>query len=148
MHIASALSLNAMVFTATPALAKIGEGDLPDGSMAFSKILKYQGEWNKLGSSFKTRGAEMGDPELLNAKFFFKQLANEYGDMELLAKGITDPQKAKQAKELAKSFRTKVRECDDAATKGDIAKIQENYVTTAGQLTTFLELLQDVPDEL
>jgi hypothetical protein len=68
--------------------------------------------------------------------------------MELLAKGITDPQKAKQAKELAKSFRTKVRECDDAATKGDIAKIQENYVTTAGQLTTFLELLQDVPDEL
>jgi len=121
---------------------------MDEGAMAFSKVLKYQSEWNKLADSINTRGSEMSDVEILNIKYFLKQLANEYYDMELLSKGIPEPEKATLAKSLGKEFRLKIRECDDAASKGDLAKIVGIYPSTAKLLNDFLVLLQDVPDEL
>ena len=77
-----------------------------------------------------------------------KQLANEYSDMELLGKGIMDPAKAESAKSIAKNFRKQIRECDDAASEKNFAKILEIYPTTATELKDFLGLMQDVPDEI
>ena len=136
------------MLTHIPVFAAVGEGDLPDGAMAFSKVLKYQKDWRTLADSVKVRRAEMDEKEVLGIKLFLKQLANEYYDMELLSKGILDPGKAEQAKVLAKKFRTEIRECDDSASAGNLEKITENYSSSAKDISDFLELLQDVPDEI
>ena len=90
----------------------------------------------------------MDEKEVLGLKFFLKQLSNEYYDMELLSTGIVDKAKASEALEIAKGFRKNIRACDDAASAGNIGLITEKYPSTSQQLKTFLELLQDVPDEL
>jgi hypothetical protein len=131
-----------------PVLAAVGEGDLPEGAMAFSKLLKYQSEWDKLANSIKSRTSEIDERETQGIKVFLKQLANEYSDMELLGKGIMDPAKAESAKSIAKNFRKQIRECDDAASEKNFAKILEIYPTTATELKDFLGLMQDVPDEI
>ena len=132
----------------TPVIAAVGEGDLPEGAMAQSKLIKYQNEWNKVANSVKTRGNDMDLKEQLGLKQFLKQLANEYYDMELLTKGIVDTNKKEQAKLIATDFRTKIRECDDAITDGNINKITDIYPVTSKELKDFFLLLQDIPDEL
>lgn len=131
-----------------PVLAAVGEGDLPEGAMAFSKLLKYQSEWDKLANSIKSRSTEIDERETQGIKVFLKQLANEYSDMDLLGRGIMDPAKAESAKTIAKDFRKQIRECDDAASEKNFAKILEIYPTTATELKDFLGLMQDVPDEI
>lgn len=126
----------------------VGEGGLPDGAMAFSKILKYQKDWNNLAATVKSRSAEMSQQEVLGMKAFLKQLANEYRDMQLLGTGITDKDKQQQSMEVAKEFRKIIRECDDAASDNNFNKIMELYPRSAELLDSFLALLQDVPDEL
>jgi len=117
--------------------------------MAFSKVRKYQKDWTELAKTVTSRGAEMDDKEKLGIKLFLKQLANEYYDLELLSKGVVDTGKQKQAMEAAKDFRTKVRAIDDSITIGaSLDKFNEIYPDTAKDLSLFLELLQDVPDEL
>ena len=110
--------------------AAVGEGDLPDGALAFSKLLKYQKEWTKLTENMKGRTVQMDDKEIVGTKLFLKQLANEYNDMTLLSKSILDSTKAEKAKDIAKDFRTRVRDCDDAMTNGDTSKIIDNYPST------------------
>lgn len=90
----------------------------------------------------------MDEKELLGVKFFLKQLANEYNDMDLVSRGILDKDKAAQAKELAKQFRVEIRECDDALSSGNVQKIIDKYPTSSKKMSDFLALLQDVPDEL
>lgn len=77
-----------------------------------------------------------------------KQLANEFYDMDLLSRSINDPVKQKESKEIAKQFRLEIRECDDAASKGNVAKIIELYPKTATELKDFFGLMQDIPDEI
>lgn len=81
-------------------------------------------------------------------KVFLKQLGNEYNDMELLRRGILDSAKSDRAQVIAKEFRKLVRECDDAASDGNVGKITENFSNVAGLMDEYLSLLQDVPDEL
>ena len=76
-------SVNDMIFSGGNTKTVFSTGDLPDGAMAFSKLLKYQKEWSNLADSVKTRGSEMDEKEVLGVKFFLKQLANEYYDMEV-----------------------------------------------------------------
>ena len=90
----------------------------------------------------------MSTSELVNVKFFLKNLANEYSDMELLGKNIPDAEKSKEAIRIGKEFRKNIRDCDDAVSKGDLNKLLELYPITNNQIATFIELLQDVPDEL
>ena len=90
----------------------------------------------------------MSDQEVLGVKSFLKALANEYGDMELLAGGIQDDAMKKTAISNAKEFRRLIRQCDDAASAGDFKKINELYPTTAALLNSVLASMQDVPDEL
>jgi hypothetical protein len=61
----------------------VGEGGLPDGALAFSKLVKYQSDWKTLAESVEKRKNEIDDKEIINIKFFLKQLANEYFDMEV-----------------------------------------------------------------
>lgn len=68
--------------------------------------------------------------------------------MELLSKSINDPVKQKESREIAKQFRAEIRECDDAAGNGNIAKIIELYPKTSTELKDFFGLMQDVPDEI
>lgn len=110
--------------------------------------IQNQGEWDKLANSIKSRQSEIDEKEIQGIKIFLKQLANEYYDMETVSKGILDPAKAEQAKEIAKTFRKQIRECDDAASDGNVGKVVELYPTTASELKDFFALLQDVPDEI
>ena len=122
--------------------------------MAFSKLLKYKSEWTKLADTVKNRVAststdtKIDDKEITGIKIFLKQLANEYYDMDLLSKGIVDSTKVARAKEIAKDFRAKIRECDDSASNGNLNKIVENYPITSGEIQEFIDLMNDVPDEL
>lgn len=116
--------------------------------MAFSKVLKFESDWKKVADSLAARDYKIDEKEVTNVKLFLKQLANEYYDMELLTKGIVEEAKVTKAKEIMKDFRAKVRECDDAASAGNLAKIGENYPITSSELSQFLDLLRDVPDEL
>ena len=68
--------------------------------------------------------------------------------MELLGNGIPDAKKADEARRISKDFRKAVRQCDDAASDKNFAKIIEIYPQTASLLNDYLSLLQDVPDEL
>ena len=130
--------------------ARVGEGDLPEGAMAFSKLLKYQSDWDKLAGNIKARQGEIegSEQETQGIKIFLKQLANEYGDMELLGQGILDKEKSTQAIAIAKTFRKQIRECDDAAGAKNFAKVLEIYPTTATELKDFIGLMQDIPDEI
>ena len=68
-----------------------------------------------------------------------------------MAKGIPDKEKSKKAVEIAKDFRVKIRECDDAASRSvqdAIVKITENFPSTYEELEIFFQLMSDVPDEL
>lgn len=128
--------------------AAVGEGDLPEGAIAFQKVLKYQRDWKILTDSIKPRVNEIDDKEITSIKLVLKQLANEYYDLELLSKSITDPDKAATALTLAKDFRSQMRANDDAASLGEIQKVIDSYPATAKDLSDFLELMNDVPDEL
>ena len=69
----------------------------------------------------------------------------------MLGKAIPDPAKSAKALSIAKDFRTKIRECDDSASKSTaegVNKILENYPATSMELKDFFDLMQDVPDEL
>ena len=134
--------------TVQPVQAAVGEGDLPPGAIAFQKVIKSQKDWKALTDGIKPRVAEVKDKEVTALKMALKQLANEYYDMELLSKSITDPSRATSAMELAKDFRVQMRANDDAATAGDIQKIVDSYPVTAKDLSDFLDLLSDVPDEI
>lgn len=131
--------------------AAIGEGDLPDGALAFQKVAKAQKEWKRFVETAEQRKNDIDDAEITRIKSYLKQLANEYYDMELLAKGIPDKEKSKKAVEIAKDFRVKIRECDDAASRSvqdAIVKITENFPSTYEELEIFFQLMSDVPDEL
>lgn len=50
-----------------------------------------------------------------------------------------------------KDFKVKVRECDDALTNGEnggFQRILDNYPSTSKEISDFLVLMQDIPDEL
>ena len=131
-----------------PILAAVGEGGLPDGAVAFNKLLKYQKDWKVLTDSVSKRKDEVDEKEKLNIKQFLKGLANEYYDMDLLSKSISDPDKKAKAIEVAKEFRTTIRSCDDALTNGGVDKLIDIYPSSAKYLVDFFDLLNDVPDEL
>lgn len=143
-----AVAVGMGVAPTAPVLAAVGEGDLPEGAVAFQKLIKYQKDWGILSNSLKQRLGSIDDKEVTGIKLILKQLANEYYDMELLSKSITDPTKAKQAVDLALDFRKQMRANDDAASGGDLQKVVDSYPATAKELADFFELLSDVPDEI
>lgn len=83
-----AATLAYFLSSSAPAIAAVGEGDLPDGAMAFMKIAKYQNDWKALAESVEKRKAEIDAKEIISIKFFLKQLANEYYDMEVFSSYI------------------------------------------------------------
>lgn len=99
--------------------------------------------------SVKTRDNALDEREVLNVKFFLKQLSNEYYDMELLSKSINEPSTQKQAIEVAKSFRQKFRNLDKEIFDSNPKDLLVNAdAEVTKDFTDFFALLQDVPDEL
>lgn len=96
----------------------------------------------------KQRKNELTNDELVSAKTFIKQLANEYEDLMFLSNGIADSEKQAKARSSAKDLRTLLRECDRAATKRDFDYIIDTYPKTAADLDDFFAQMQDIPDEL
>ena len=113
-----------------------------------SNANRVQSDWATLAQTIGDRRSELSDQEVLGIKAFLKQLANEYGDMKLLSRGIVDTDKAEHALSIAREFRQTIRKCDDAASDRDFDKILELYPRSAQMLVDYLEALQDVPDEL
>jgi hypothetical protein len=60
----------------------------------------------------------------------------------------SDANKAKEARRVAKEFRSVIRDCDDAASDGNILKIKQVYDESDRLFGQFLEYLNDVPDEI
>eukprot|EP01039_Chlorochromonas_danica_P008769 gene8769-9671_t len=149
-RLTSAVAAGLIAFNALsmPVLAGVGDGGLPDGVLAFSKILKYQKDWASLSDAIQSRGSEFSDREVLDTKAFLRALGSEYDDMILLTRGILDPAKANDAKAIAADFRRTIRQCESAINQRDVAKVMELYSKSATMLDTFLTLLHDVPDEL
>ena len=139
---------SALLLPYNGAIAAVGEGDLPAGSIAFQKVLKYQKDWKILVDTIRPRIETVDDKEITSIKLFLKQMANEYYDMELLSNSITDKAKASEAVALAKKFRTEMRTLDDAASKGNVQALIDAYPATAKEMQDFFDLLSDVPDEL
>ena len=130
------------------ASAAVGEGDLPDGIMAFQKLVKFQKDLDNVADSVKKRGSEMDNAEIQQLKIFMKQLANEYGDMEFLARGINSGTDREAAKAVGKNLRISAREVDNALSDGKTSVLIENYPAMKKQIADFFALLSDVPDEL
>ena len=135
-------------FEVQQASAAVGEGGLPEGALAFQKVIKYQKDWDKVGESVLKRGSEMEETEIQTIKIFLKQMANEYGDMELLSRGISGEKDKADAIKIAKNLRLTFREMDNALSDKNIKKVSEGYPTTRDKISEFLKYLQDVPDEL
>ena len=130
------------------ASAAVGEGDLPDGIMAFQKLVKYQKDLDNVADSVKKRGSEMDNMEIQQLKIFMKQLANEYGDMEYLARGISSEKDREAAKATGKGLREAARAVDKGLSDGKTDILTDNYPAMKKQIADFFALLSDVPDEL
>jgi hypothetical protein len=78
--VAATLCLNSGI---SSSFAAIGEGDLPPGALAFQKVTKSQKDFKIFAESAEKRKNEIDETEVTNMKFFLKQLANEYFDMEV-----------------------------------------------------------------
>ncbi len=128
--------------------AAVGEGGLPQGVMAFQKLVKFQKDLDNVAGSARTRGSEMDNGEIQQLKIFMKQLSNEYSDMEFLAKGIGSESDREAAKKVGKELRAVAREVDNALSDGKTEVLTEKYPVMKKQISDFLQYLQDVPDEL
>jgi hypothetical protein len=135
-------------FGVPTASAAVGEGDLPDGIMAFQKLVKYQKDLDNVADSVKKRGSEMDNMEIQQLKIFMKQLANEYGDMEYLARGISSEKDREAAKAAGKGLREAARAVDKGLSDGKTDILTDNYPAMKKQIADFFALLSDVPDEL
>ena len=135
-------------FGVRSATAAVGEGDLPDGIMAFQKLVKFQKDLDNVADSVKKRGSEMDNMEIQQLKIFMKQLANEYSDMEFLSRGINSEKDRDTAKSVGKSLREEAREVDKALSDGKTSILTDKYPAMKKQIADFFALLSDVPDEL
>lgn len=106
------------------------------------------------------RNAEIEEKEWDALGLFLRKLYDEGNDMSFLARNLDSSKKSK-TKELADTFRSTVKEADRPTRQRDrralVAAFDEsagevfdrvNFDRGAGLLDAFLELLQDVPDEL
>ena len=146
------VSINLGSFTGivgnSAAVAAVGEGGLPDGIVAFQKLVKYQKDLDSVAESVKKRGSEMDNTEIQTLKIFMKQLANEYGDMEFLSRSINSEKDREAAKQIGKDLRVAAREVDKALSDQKVEVLTEKYPVMKKMVADFLAYLSDVPDEL
>lgn len=142
------IPLTGSVIGVAPAVAAVGEGGLPDGIIAFQKLVKFQKDLDGVAKSAKERGSEMDNMEIQTLKIFMKQLANEYGDMEFLSRSINSEKDREAAKQIGKDLRIVAREVDKALSDGKVEVLSEKYPEMKKMVSDFLDYLSDVPDEL
>ena len=67
--------------------------------------------------------------------------------MTFIGKGLA-PEKKKMAEEVIKTFKKDVKEADVPAKAEDVEEFKKLMVKAEGGITEFLELLQDIPQDL
>lgn len=145
---AAAASAVASVAAATPALAgpPVGEGGMPEGARQFSSVLAAQRDWAAIAKRVQD-GSDVSDKEWQNIAFFLRRLYGAGDDMAGMAKGLS-PSAQPGAVALIKSFKAAVKTTDPAVVAHDAAAVAKAYKETNRMLDEFLELFNDVPDEL
>jgi len=144
-----ALVTAAAAGVATPAFAgpPVGEGGLPDGARHFSAVLAAQRDWHAIAKRLQEGGSDVSDKEWQNISLFLRKLYGASDDMAAMAKGLSGSSQ-QSATKLVKDFRAAVKAADPDINKKDAAGTLKAYNETIKMLNDFLELFNDVPDEL
>uniref|UniRef100_A0A7S3NJV4 Uncharacterized protein n=1 Tax=Aureoumbra lagunensis TaxID=44058 RepID=A0A7S3NJV4_9STRA len=134
--------------TLTPLISNArNEGDLPDGAFQFDRFIKVQSEWNRFGSRLKDESQVIDAKEWEAVGLFLRKLYDEGEDMIFITQNL-DKTKQNAAKEIATRFRSSVKGADKPVREQDRPVVIYAYNETSALMRSFLELLQDVPDEL
>jgi hypothetical protein len=129
------------------AKAAVGEGDLPQGALQFDRLLKTQKAWAELGEAVRRRGKEFSEDEWRNSRLALRQTYQQSDDMDFLIPSVQKDRRDK-ALGLAKRFRQIMRDMDNPVRANDVEGFLVMHADAAATLQTFLEQLQDVPEEL
>lgn len=133
----------------SPALADVSEGnELPKAAAQFSRVLRAKSDLVAIQKRVSENASDMDKPEWDNVGQFLRKLYSVSDDMKAIAGGLYEPEKKKKSAELIDSLK-KVCKAADAPTG---TQNGPEFLAYARKLTSivdeFLELLQDVPDEL
>lgn len=133
---------------AAPAVATppVGEGGMPEGARSFSSVIRAQSDWDKIGKRIQQGG--LSDEEWKNVALYIRKLYSVgANDMSSMVKGLSKDKQSDAAK-LVESFKESVKGSDGPISAHDSEATIAVYLKTSAQLRAFMELFQDVPDEL
>ncbi|CAM9421880.1 unnamed protein product [Phaeothamnion confervicola] len=130
-----------------PVSAAVGEGDLPDGARQFLNVLNAQRDWVALGKTVAERKGELSESEWKNVQLFLRKFYQACDDMAFMAKGLAAPLK-KEALSLIDAMKKEVKAADKPAAARDDDGFLAAQSSVASKLDIFLQLFNDVPDEL
>mmetsp|Transcript_27639 Transcript_27639/g.55316 ORF Transcript_27639/g.55316 Transcript_27639/m.55316 type:complete len:194 (-) Transcript_27639:151-732(-) len=134
-----------------PSNAAVGEGTrLPDGAAQFSRILKAQSDWKKLGSALDDRVAkkeEIGEDEWKSTSLYLRKLYGVGDDMKFIT-ATMDKSKKSSGEGIAKEFQNAIKAADKPAMAREYKPFSDNQKKSLALIDDFLALLQDIPDEI
>lgn len=141
--------------TAVPfvANAEVSQGNsLPDGAAQFARVLKMQENLRALSKRVSEEGVSespLEDQEWENLSQFLRLVfATGKEDMKFMTKSMYDPAKKTRGEEISKQVQKFAQAGDIPAQKKDLEKFKVILEKLQSLFDEFLELLQDVPDEL
>jgi len=133
-----------------PANADVSDGNvLPYGIQQFSKALRMQKIWKRLGNDLRDRGAEFDKKDWDNVEKILRGLYSTAEDMKVIAKnGIPDPDRKKEAFEIIAFIQKAAQAADVPTGKKDVEGLLVIQRKGEFLINQFFDLLKDVPDEI
>lgn len=151
----TAVGVTSVTTTAFPfvANAEVSQGNsLPDGAAQFARVLKTQENLRALSKRVSEEGVSespLEDQEWENLSQFLRLVfATGKEDMKFMTKSMYDPAKKTRGEEISKQVQKFAQAGDIPAQKKDLEKFKVILEKLQSLFDEFLELLQDVPDEL
>mmetsp|Transcript_3308 Transcript_3308/g.6733 ORF Transcript_3308/g.6733 Transcript_3308/m.6733 type:complete len:200 (+) Transcript_3308:2-601(+) len=130
-----------------PSLAEVSAGtSLPDGANQFSRVLKSKAEVADVVKSLSSSSPVDAD-QWKTLQLYIRKLYSVGDDMLFVGKGLDKDKKA-EAEKIVNKFRTDVKAADKPAREQNVGEFKELMVMADSGLSSFLDLLQDVPDEI
>ncbi|KAG5177417.1 hypothetical protein JKP88DRAFT_86003 [Tribonema minus] len=130
----------------SPAFAAVGEGNLPDEAYAFLKLIQLQKDWAAIGKTVREREDVAGD-EWQNVQLYLRKMYQQGEELKGMAKGFAEPKRA-QALALVEAVRAEARAADKPAGARDRDAFLAAQRSIEAKIGEFVDLFQDVPDEL
>ncbi|GMH77614.1 hypothetical protein TrST_g5726 [Triparma strigata] len=129
------------------AIGEVADGNsLPDGAKQFSRVLKSQKDVKEIIASLSS-SPPTDSSQWKVLSLYIRGLYSLSDDMTFIGKGLA-PEKKKMAEEVIKTFKKDVKEADVPAKAEDVEEFKKLMVKAEGGITEFLELLQDIPQDL